>query len=297
MNRRIEIQVGLTVIIAIVVTLWGVTWLKDLSLQRKVRTWHVTFPQTGGLGASDEVQVNGIRMGSVTHIALEGDHAAVDLGISSDIAITRDSKVSIRNVGLMGEHVIAVELVSTGQPYAAADTIVGLYELGMPEVMAKMGGPLASFDRVSASLDRIATKLEKDGDLEKTMRNFRETSDELNGAMKENRKLLHETLVNLNEVSKTSKALTTDREAQYKRMLDSAERSAKNAELLLARMDSLRAVAQGIANKADHGDGTMAKLLNDPKLYDDVRGSVKALQDVLVDLKKNPKKYINLRIF
>ena len=115
--------------------------------------------------------------------------------------------------------------------------------------------------------------------------------------MAQNRELLQQTIANLNEVSKATKALTTDREAQYKHMIDSMERTTKNAEMLTTRLDSLRVVAQSIANKADHGNGTLAQLLNDSKLYDDVRGSVKAMKDVLEDLKKNPKKYINLRIF
>ena len=83
MKRRTEIQVGLTVIGALVTLLWGVTWLKDFSLARKVRVWHVQFPQTGGLGPSDEVQVNGIRKGAVSGIALQGDKVIVDLALSS----------------------------------------------------------------------------------------------------------------------------------------------------------------------------------------------------------------------
>ncbi|MEY4373998.1 MAG: hypothetical protein RL760_164, partial [Candidatus Eisenbacteria bacterium] len=65
MSRRTEIQVGITVLAALGITLWGVTWLKEMSLSRKVRQWHVTFPQTGGLATSDEVQVNGLRKGNV----------------------------------------------------------------------------------------------------------------------------------------------------------------------------------------------------------------------------------------
>ena len=37
MSRTKEIQVGITVLAALGVTLWGVTWLKQLSLARKVR--------------------------------------------------------------------------------------------------------------------------------------------------------------------------------------------------------------------------------------------------------------------
>ena len=89
MSRTREIQVGVTVLVALGVTLWGVTWLKQFSLARKIRVWHVTFPQTGGLSTSDEVQVNGLRKGSVQSVALISDHVSVDLALASEIEIGR----------------------------------------------------------------------------------------------------------------------------------------------------------------------------------------------------------------
>ena len=42
---------------------------------------------------------------------------------------------------------------------------------------------------------------------------------------------------------------------------------------------------------------TVGKLLKDTLLYRDLRGLVTQADSVLADLKANPKKYINLRIF
>ena len=142
MSRRREIQVGVTVLVALAILLWGVTWLKELSLARKVRVWHVSFPQSGGLGPSDEVQVNGLHKGQVQKIALFGDHVIVDLSIDTDVTITDDCRVAIRNLGLMGEKVIGVDLKMTGRAYGPRDTIPGVYELGMAEVMASLGGSM-----------------------------------------------------------------------------------------------------------------------------------------------------------
>ncbi|MBI5169682.1 MAG: MCE family protein [Candidatus Eisenbacteria bacterium] len=297
MSRRTEVQVGITVLVALVTLLWGVTYLKDLTLQRKVTVWKVKFPQTGGLGQSDEVQVNGIRKGLVSKIELAGDGVYVDLGLDSDVKLTSDSKVSIRNVGLMGEKVIFVELHTTGRAYTARDTIPGIFELGMGEVMGQMGGTTESLDRVTRQLARIAARLEESGDVEATVANFRATSEELRAAVEENRKLVHEIVANANSVSATARDLTTERKAQLERTLDSAERSAQNLERLSARLDSLRGDVQVVVAKVDHGDGTLAQLINDRQLYDDVRASVGSLNALIEDIKKNPRKYINLSIF
>jgi phospholipid/cholesterol/gamma-HCH transport system substrate-binding protein len=296
-SRRTEIQVGLLVLFAIVTLLLGVTWLKEFTVQRHVTVWHVRFPQTGGLGASDEVQVNGIRKGAVSKIALQGDRVVVDLALASEVRLTTDCNVAIRNVGLMGEKVIAVDLHTSGNPFGARDTIEGTYELGMSEVMARLGGSMEPLEHLASELDHVATNLHESGDLRGSLKSMRSAADELSAMVAENRKLLHETLENAAAVTRSARAVTSQREEQYARLMDSAERAAHNIEVLSARMDTLRATAQRIGDKVDHGQGTLARLVNDPVLHDDLRGTLKAMRDLLEDLKKNPKKYVNVHVF
>ena len=115
--------------------------------------------------------------------------------------------------------------------------------------------------------------------------------------MSENRSLLRETVVNLNAASRTAKSLTTDREEQLRHTLDSFERSAVGLERLTTRLDSLRVVIQSVSGKIDRGDGSLGKLVNDPRLYDDAKASVSQLRALIEDIKKNPKKYLNISVF
>lgn len=296
-TRAREIQVGVTVLVALGVTLWAATWLKEQSLTRQVREWLVTFPQTGGLSRSDEVQVNGLRKGNVSRVDLVGDHVLVRLALSSEITLTSDSHVAIRNIGLMGEKVIAVDLKATGVPYTARDTIAGIYERGIPEVVASLGSTIDAVAELSTQLRNIAGAMEQNGTLDRTLANFRNTSEELKLAVSQNRAVLDETLANLRATSRTAKALTTDREAQLRHTLDSFERSAASMERLTGQLDSLRASIQSVSGKVDRGEGTLGKLVNDQKLYDDARESVSQLHQLIEDIKKNPKKYISLRVF
>ncbi len=297
MKRTTEIQVGVTVVVALVVLVWGVTWLREFKVGKQTRLWTVAFPQTGGLGPSDEVQVNGIRKGSVSSIDLAGDHVVVHLALERDITLTRDCRVSIRNVGLMGEKVIAVDLRATGAAYGERDTVAGVFEPGMGEFMAQAGPSFDAMNRVIVSLDRLAARLDREGEVDKTVSNLRQLSDELLAASRENRAVLRETLRNARDASRSARALTTERETQIKATIDALERSSKNFERLTARMDSVLTVAKQVGDKANKGNGTAAMLLNDRQLYDESRATLKSLQDLIEDMKKHPKKYVNLSIF
>jgi phospholipid/cholesterol/gamma-HCH transport system substrate-binding protein len=297
LSRASEIQVGITVLVALGVTLWGVTWLKQLSLARKVRVWHVTFPQTGGLSTSDEVQVNGLRKGTVQSVALVSDHVSVDLALASDITLTTDSHVAVRNVGLMGEKVIAVDLRASGAPYSARDTIPGIFEKGIPEIVAGMSGTVDAISELAGQLKGLADAMDKNGNLTQTLANLHATSEELKASVVENRAQLRLTLANLNSASRTVKALTTDREPQLRNALESFERSAAGLERLTVRLDSLRTSLQSVAGKVDRGDGTLGRLVNDPKLYDEAKQTVAELKALIADIKANPKKYVNVKVF
>ena len=297
MSRRTEIEVGLTVLVAVGVLLWGVTWLKEFQIQRSVKVWHVVFPQTGGLGPSDDVQVNGIKKGTVQSMRLIGDGVLVDLALASDVELTRDSRVTIRNLGLMGEKVIGVDLRSTGGAWTQQDTIQGGYEKGIPEVMGDVALTIESVTQLSGRLAGLIEATDKHGDLTGTLKNMRGASAELQATLKETRASLKTTLADFSATAKTTKALTTDREAQLGKAIDSFGSAADKLDRLSGRLDSLRSVLQDVANKVDRGEGTIGKLVNDRKLYNNVTATVDSLQALIVDIKKNPRKYIKLEIF
>lgn len=297
MSRKREIQVGVTVIAALGILLWGVTWLKEFSLAQKVRVWHVRFTQTGGLGSGDEVQVNGPRKGQVKKIALVGDGVVVDLALDTDITLTDQCHVAIRNLGLMGEKVIAVDLKTAGRAYTERDTLLGEFELGMGEVMAGLGGSMDALNRVVDRLDGFSNMLSANGELAQTLRNFRDTSHQLQATVTENRAALRTTLDNFAASSKTVKSLTTEREGQLRGAMDHFSSAAERLDRLTARLDSLRGAVQSVTAKVDRGDGTLGKLVNDDQLYADVNSSVQSLKALIEDIKKNPKKYLSVHIF
>jgi phospholipid/cholesterol/gamma-HCH transport system substrate-binding protein len=49
--------------------------------------------------------------------------------------------------------------------------------------------------------------------------------------------------------------------------------------------------------KVDSGPGSAAMLINDPGAYNDVRALLQRMDSLIADIKKNPKRYINVKIF
>ena len=72
----------------------------------------------------------------------------------------------------------------------------------------------------------------------------------------------------------------------------SANMAAMSGELkeTSGRLDAILA-------KVDSGRGSAAMLINDPGAYKDVRGVLQRMDSLLADIKKNPKRYINVKVF
>ena len=292
-----EFKVGATILLAGVLLVGGIAWLKESSIHGKMRIWTVAFPTAGGLSSSDEVQVNGIRNGQVRSMRLVGDRVISEIELSKEIPLTRNSVVSIRNVGMMGEKVIAVTLGAGGGMYSPHDTIPGVYEPGLDEAMGQISTTVVAISGLATDLRGVTSSLNRNGRLDAAIDDFRKTSEELRSTVAENRALMHETLMNLSATSKTARALTADREPQLRRTVDDFSSAATKLDQLSGRLDSLRAVMQSLATQVDSGQGTIGRLMKDEKLYDELSTSVSTLRSLVADIQKNPKKYFHFSVF
>ena len=65
----------------------------------------------------------------------------------------------------------------------------------------------------------------------------------------------------------------------------------------VGRLDSLTTALNSVTRKVDRGDGSLGKLVNEDKLYQDLSASVASLRALIDDIKKNPKDYFRFSIF
>ena len=54
---------------------------------------------------------------------------------------------------------------------------------------------------------------------------------------------------------------------------------------------------QLVVNKMQKGEGTLGQLVTNDTLYSNLENSLHSLDELLKDLKANPKKYINVTVF
>jgi phospholipid/cholesterol/gamma-HCH transport system substrate-binding protein len=85
--------------------------------------------------------------------------------------------------------------------------------------------------------------------------------------------------------------------AQIEATLRNIRQVSDNAVRFSANLDSTNTALRKALAQMQDGNGTIGKLLTDSLLYSDVRRLVQQTDSLMADFKKNPRKYINLRIF
>jgi phospholipid/cholesterol/gamma-HCH transport system substrate-binding protein len=285
------------VLVSIVVLIGSLAWLKEWTFHHSRNVYRVEFPETGGLAANDAILVNGLRKGEVKSMKLVGDRVIVELSLAKDVNVTTDSRVAIRNVGLMGERVIAVDLKASGRTYAENELIQGRYEKSMGEVMSGLGETVDALSDLSVELRRVTHTIVGDGDLARTVDNFGRTSEELRLVVSENRAAVTAALQDFASASRSAKNLMADREEQIRGAIDDFASAANKMDQLSGKLDSLHRVIQNVSNRVERGEGTLGKLVQDDRLYAELNESVQSLKALIEDIKANPKKYFKISVF
>ena len=69
---------------------------------------------------------------------------------------------------------------------------------------------------------------------------------------------------------------------------------------LKATLDKFEETADNLSNmmaKIESGEGNLGKLINDDELYNNLEGTSKELNQLIEDIKLNPKRYLNISVF
>jgi phospholipid/cholesterol/gamma-HCH transport system substrate-binding protein len=293
MKTRDEVLVGLIVTAAIVVTVLGSLWLARGGLS-KGYPLYAKFPWGAGLKQGQPVLLVGVNVGYVDQVDLHQDGTLVTtLRIQNSYQVPVTSKAAVIPNGIFGDQAVALT-PSRPDPrsFKHGDTVpIGPSTPGIAELTSKA-------DSITRSVNRMTSALEHEMVAGGGIRDLRNTISATNRMVNEFAAVASE---QSRQLTATMTSLRRATSAIDPAKVDSTITNFRTASSNLAAMSTdLKQTStklDAILAKVDSGNGSAARLLNDPGVYNDVRGLLQRMDSLLADIKKNPKRYINVKVF
>lgn len=292
-GRLNEVQVGLVTIIAIVVLVWGMLWLKNIDLRKGSNTYQADFARVEGLRVGDKVQVRGIRMGEVTGMQILPQAVRVQLQLEDTAKLCQDATVTLGEKGIVGEVVIEID-PGTGSPVQEGHIFQGRAAGSIAAVTDAAGAALAEMRVLTGQVTALLEEIREEGQVVETLAQANVTLTKVDRMVEQN----HEDVtVILDDLRASTSALRKLMDSgRLDAALTGAADAATAADSLLAGLGATTTRMNSLLAKLDEGGGSAALLLNDPALYTRTDSTLTSVQRLLDDLRRNPKKYFKLNI-
>ena len=294
--NNIEFRVGVIVLLGIIILVVSLYWLQGYQMSRNARYVQVKFKDVGTLAVGDRVTVSGVRRGKVSDMELTPGGVLVEVQLAREVELSSDATFTIRNLGLMGERFIAIFPGTDSTGFDYDQTAQGRYDPGIPEVMGLMGDMIVELRQVVSSLRKSVASEESLEKFNRTVSNLESVSGSLADYMERNEAKLDETANNFLSASRNVKDLLRQNRASVDSTLARADRASVRLEQFTIQLDSLALSARRFAEVLETEEGTLQLMMQDRRLYDDLRQTADNIDDLISDIRENPRKYINLSV-
>jgi phospholipid/cholesterol/gamma-HCH transport system substrate-binding protein len=293
MKRRDEVTVGILLTVAVIVLVTGTLWLVRGGLRRGYPLY-TRFPWGQSLKQGQAVMLSGVTVGYVSDVKLNPIGVIdVDLNIQNKYRVPRTAVAEVYPVGIFGDVAVALKAaIPSPVSFQSGDTVPSRAATGGLDALQ------ARADTITASLGRITHALETElvqtgglRDIHQAIGGMNRLVVQMQGVITEQNRNFTATLASFK-----SAAGAVD-STQLASALKSFHQTSANADSLMIRLSSNATQLQAILARLERGEGTAGKLLSDTLLYRDARNLMMRVDSLVTDFQKNPRKYINLRVF
>lgn len=290
-RRGREVWVGVFVVAAVLATLTALFTLTDAGMFRGRYETQVRVAEASGIRRGDPVQMRGVNIGRVKAFQMDGSGVLVRLEIEGEYPVPRDSRVELVSDGLLGGMSARVRPGSSPERAGRGDVLPGSVSGGMLAAAEGVG------TEAELALQRVQSLLSP------------QTVDAVGDGAVQLRELLVELSVLAAEEGEALQGLT----ASLRRTAEGLESATAGPELarIIERLDALALDASATARSSsraaeslevvlgrlERGEGTLGRLSTDPALYEDMQSALAGITALVDDIRTDPRRYIDLRIF
>jgi phospholipid/cholesterol/gamma-HCH transport system substrate-binding protein len=295
-----ELKTGIIALLVIAIFIWGFSFIKGANLLDNHRVFYAEYNNVQGLSPSAPITINGLRVGAINSIRFHPERTGiliVKFSLESDYKFSKNSIAQIYSPDFISGKSIKILPSYIGNNAVSGDTLRGNIETGILGALNDQIAPLQS--KVDSFLTNADTLLQgfnaifdqesqvnlkqAIAKLNTTLSTFSRTSKSLDKMLSEDGKidsiLSNATIASNNLVSLTDSL----NNANIKSTIKKLETTLNNFNGILAGIED--------------GKGSMGKLLKDDGLYKNLEGASKEMEELLREMKLNPKRFVHFSLF
>lgn len=291
-----ELIIGLCVLIALLVLFFGINFLKGVNLFKAANYYYATYTNAAGLQQSAPVTLDGFKVGQVREINYDytnPGHVKVELSVDRELRIPKWSEAVIEQ-DLLGTATVVLHLSDAKEYEEVGATLLSHTQKGMLDnvtstVMPQLGSTFAKIDSLLVNLNALVADpaLAKSVgrldaitlNLEVTLRQLRASA----GALPPVIKNVDGLTSNLNTVSSDLAVV-------------SGKLKEAPVDSLMNNITSISANLKELSATLNNPDSSLGLITHDRELYDNLNNCAASLDSLLIDVKKNPKRYISIKL-
>ena len=288
-----EFKIGIWVIITIALTFFGVNYLKGINIFHPTNYYYLKFDRINGLVETNPVNIKGYKVGLVQEIIYDYDNPSekvvVVLQVDDDLKIPVGTRAGLVS-SLLGSP--SIELFMEPNPsteyFQKGDTIPsyvddGVMEALSTELMPRIQSIIPQLDSLMVSLQVIA----KNKAIEKSLDNIQVITNNLKG-----------TSVGLNKLVDKDVPQLLGNANSVMMKLDKVGDGLSRVDFnkTVNQLNQTLAGVQNVTDKLNRGEGTLGMLLTDKGIYNNLNTTIGSANDLLLDLKANPKRYVHFSL-
>lgn len=292
-----EFIIGICVIAAIVILIFGIDYLKGINLFSPANFYYASYDNVAGLEISSPVTVDGYKVGQVREIQFDYENPGkikVLLALNKNLRIPVDSRATMGST-LMSGNFIAIKLGKSAEKIPVggdiesietSDLMSSLSEDIMPainQILPRVDSLLYNLNKLAGDPALISSIQRLDG----ITGNVLNATDGLNSTINKDFPIV---MRNVKSISHGLDTVTSNLGVL------SAQLKSLPLNTTVENVNALTDNLTKFSNQLNDPNSTLGMLMNDPELYNKLNRVAADVDSLIVDIKKNPKRYISIKL-
>ncbi len=295
-NVKKELLIGFCAVLALAILFLGIEFLKGVNVFKPGNNYTASYTNVAGLQASAPVTLNGLKVGQVRALHYQYDnpgHVEVELSLDEELRIPVGTKAVIEQ-DLLGTSSVVIYMADSNEFQEVGSSLIGETASGMldgvsGDLMPKIAAILPKVDTLLTNINLLVANPALQASvsrLDNITLQVESTLTSLNGVIAQ----LPPVVKNVDGITSNVNTMTADLAVVTGQLKEAPVDSIIN---------NLAVVSENLkelSNELDNPNSTIGALTHDRQLYDNLSAASASLDSLLIDVKRNPKRYISIKL-